>query len=78
MNTAYNPAANNDYEGSSEGACVSRMTDEDDVVRKLPANLIPYHCLCAGEVAMWSRNQLQVQCAMISHPVRQRSIPSLP
>ena len=50
MNTAYNPAANDDYEGSSEGAYVSRMTDEDDVVRKLPANQMLYNCLCAGEV----------------------------
>ena len=56
------------------------MTDEneDDVVRMLPANLILYRCLCAGEVAMWSRNQLLVQGAMTSHPVRQRFIPHYP
>ena len=49
----HNPAANNnDDEGSSEGAYVSGMNDEDedDMVRMLPANLILYHCLCAGEV----------------------------
>ena len=53
MHIQYSPAANDDdYEGSSEGACVSGMTDDDEdyVVRMLPANQILYHCLCAGEV----------------------------
>ena len=41
----YNPASNNDNEGSDDGAYVSGITDEDkdDVVRVLPANLILYH-----------------------------------
>ena len=38
----YNSAANNDDKGSSEGACVCGITDddEDDVIRVLPANLM--------------------------------------
>ena len=76
----YNPTANNDDKRSSEGACVSGITDddEDDMIRVLPANLMLWNCVCAGEVAMWSVNQLQVQCAMITHPMRQRPNLSLP